>query len=196
MKNEKRQLIGYKRVSTYDQATDRQLHGLDLDKIFEDKISGKFMKNRPQLIACIDYLRSGDILYVNSLDRLARNLLDLKKIITEVTSKGGTVIFVKEGLTFTPDKSDHVSEFMLNILGAIHEFQRAHINEDIRAGVAIAKAKGAYKNHGRKVALTDEQIEEIKIKQQNGLTKKEIMKLYNIGTTTYYKYIHKNKQVL
>src|ERR1039457_3046959 len=78
--------VGYVRVSTLDQNTERQLDGLRLDKVFTDKASGKDTK-RPQLKAALEYLRDGDKLIVHSLDRLARNLVDLKNIVSELTAR-------------------------------------------------------------------------------------------------------------
>ena len=82
------QQIGYVRVSTLDQNTGRQLDGMSLDKVFEDKASAKDT-NRPNLQACMDYLREGDTLHVHSIDRLARNLQDLEQLVTLLNGKGG-----------------------------------------------------------------------------------------------------------
>ena len=116
--------IGYIRVSSITQNTDRQLDGIELDKIFEDKVSGKDT-NRPQLNACLDYLREGDTLHVHSWDRLARNLLDLEGIVNNLTSKGVSVKSVKEGLTFEGGKEMNLRDKLLfQILGAFSEFGR------------------------------------------------------------------------
>src|ERR1700739_4673604 len=92
--------IGYVRVSSLDQNAERQLEGVDVDKRFTDKASGKDTK-RPQLQAALEYLRDGDVLVVHSMDRLARNLDDLRKIVSDLTGRGIVVEFVKEKLTFT-----------------------------------------------------------------------------------------------
>ena len=91
--------IGYIRVSTVDQNTERQLADVQLDKVFEDKVSGSTI-DRPQLKACLDYLRDGDDLWVHSIDRLARNLQDLLNIIALLGEKGVTLHFKKEGMVF------------------------------------------------------------------------------------------------
>ncbi|WP_431639354.1 recombinase family protein [Bilophila wadsworthia] len=91
--------IGYIRVSTHDQNTARQLDGVHLDKVFEEHASRK-NSGRPALQTCLDYVRDGDVLYVRSIDRLARNLQDLLSIITAPKEKGVTVTFHKEKLEF------------------------------------------------------------------------------------------------
>ncbi len=78
--------VGYVRVSSVDQCLDRQLDGVELDKVYEEKISGKD-RERPKLKECIDYLREGDTLFVHSMDRLSRNLKDLLNIVSELTEK-------------------------------------------------------------------------------------------------------------
>src|SRR5580698_8279558 len=108
--------VGYIRVSSVDQNTERQLDGVHLDKKFTDKASGKDTK-RPQLQAALDYLREGDVLVVHSMDRLARNLDDLRKVVLGLTSRGVVVEFVKEQLTFTGEDSA-MSNLLLSVMGA------------------------------------------------------------------------------
>ena len=94
------QKIGYKRVSTLVQNTDRQLADLELDRVFEDHASGKNTDQRPQLQELMQYVRSGDVVYVHSMDRLARNLRDLLKLTEFLLDKGVEIHFIKENLTF------------------------------------------------------------------------------------------------
>ena len=91
---------GYVRVSSIDQNTVRQLDGVQLDRVFTDKASGKDT-NRPQLKAAMEYLRDGDVLVVHSMDRLARNIADLLHTVETLNTRGVVVEFVKESLTFT-----------------------------------------------------------------------------------------------
>src|SRR5271165_4719221 len=119
--------VGYVRVSTLDQNAERQLDGQHLDKVFTDKASGKDTK-RPQLQAALDYVREGDVLVVHSMDRLARNLDDLRKIDLGLTGKGVQVQFAKESLTFTGEDSP-MSNLLLSLLGAVAEFERSMIRE-------------------------------------------------------------------
>src|ERR1035438_4799677 len=152
------QTIGYKRVSTLDQTTARQLDGVDLDRVFEDRLSGKDM-NRPQLVAMMKHVREGDTVIVHSLDRLGRNLGDLRKLVTELTGRGVKVQFIKENLIFTGDDSP-MSDLLLNMMGAFAEFERALIRERQREGIAIAKKAGAFK--GRKPKFDADKIDEIR----------------------------------
>ena len=96
--------IGYVRVSSFDQNPERQLEGIELDKKFIEKASGK-NTNRPKLEEMIDYVREGDVLIVHSMDRLARNLDDLRRIVFSLTEKHVSVQFLKENLTFTGEDS-------------------------------------------------------------------------------------------
>ncbi len=146
------QRVGYRRVSTVDQNTDRQLDGVELDKVFTDKASGKDA-NRPELARALEYVRDGDTLVIHSMDRLARNLEDLLRLVRELTGRGVKVEFVKENLTFAGDDSA-MSTLLLSMLGAVAAFERSMILERQREGIALAKAAGKYK--GRKAALTDE----------------------------------------
>jgi DNA invertase Pin-like site-specific DNA recombinase len=150
--------IGYKRVSSVDQSTERQLDGVSVDKMYEDKASGKDT-NRPALDAALDKLREGDTLVVHSMDRLARNLSDLLRMVKELNERDVVVEFVKEHLTFTGDDSP-MSNLMLAVMGGVAEFERSMIRERQREGIAIAKTKGIYK--GRKPALTPERIAELR----------------------------------
>jgi len=180
--------VGYIRVSTVDQNGARQLDGIELDKVFTDKASGKDTK-RPQLKACFDYLRDGDVLLVHSMDRLARNLDDLRKIVFSLDDANLTVQFVKEGLTFT-DHGDAMSRLMLSIMGAVAEFERSLIRERQREGIAIAKTKGLYK--GRKPSLNAERAAELRRRVAAGEKKAALAREFGISRETVYQYIFVN----
>ena len=121
------QRIGYIRVSSTDQNTQRQLEDVQVDRIFTDKISGKDT-NRPKLQEMIDFVREGDAVIVHSMDRLARNLDDLRRIVQTLTKKGVRVEFIHEHLTFTGEDTP-MANLMLSIMGAFAEFERALIRE-------------------------------------------------------------------
>lgn len=140
--------LGYIRVSTVDQNLDRQLDGLTLDKVFEDKLSGK-NTSRDGLHALIDYAREGDTVHVHSIDRLARSIVDLKTLVGEWNAKGISVRFHKENMHFASGGANSaMTELMFNMLASFAEFERSIMLERQREGIAKAKEKGVYK--GRK----------------------------------------------
>ncbi len=182
----KGQRVGYIRVSTVDQNTERQLEGIDRDKTFTDKASGKDAK-RPELQQALTYCREGDTLYVHSLDRLARNLLDLRRIVSELTDKGVAVVFVNNALTFTADKSDPMATLMLNVLGAVAEFERSLLRERQAEGIAIAKAKGICQGRARK--LTPHEAQEVREQVYAGVPKAAVARAYGVSRETLYQYL-------
>ena len=152
--------VGYRRVSSVDQNLGRQLEGITIDKMFEDKLSGKD-RSRPQLEAALHFSREGDVLVVHSMDRLARNLGDLLAIVKELTGKGIAVEFVKENLTFTGNDTP-AATLILSVMGACAQFERAMILARQREGIALAKAQGKYR--GRKRALSPAQAKELRLR--------------------------------
>jgi DNA invertase Pin-like site-specific DNA recombinase len=177
-------MIGYVRVSTLDQSTQRQLEGVEVDKKFTDKASGKDTK-RPQLQAALDYLRDGDVLVVHSMDRLARNLGDLRRMVTELTGRGVVIEFTKERLTFTGE-DNAMSNLLLNVMGAFSEFERALIKERQREGITLAKKAGVYR--GRKPSLTPEQAEQLRSRVAAGEKKAALARQFGISRETLYQY--------
>jgi DNA invertase Pin-like site-specific DNA recombinase len=179
------QMIGYVRVSTLDQNTERQLDGFKLDRIFTDKASGKDTK-RPQLQAALNHLREGDRLIVHSLDRLARNLVDLKNIVSNLTGRGVVVEFVKEHLTFSSE-DNAMSNLLLSVMGAFAEFERSLLRERQREGIALAKKAGVYK--GRKPSLTPERVIELRKRVKSGEKKAALAREFKISRETLYSYL-------
>jgi len=176
--------VGYIRVSSLDQNTARQLEGVELDKTFSDKASGKDVK-RPQLQAALEYLRDGDVLVVHSMDRLARNLVDLRTMVEELTGRGVRVQFVKENLIFTGDDTS-AAKLLLNVMGAVAEFERSLLKERQREGIAIAKRAGVYK--GRKPSLTPERVTELRARVAAGEKKAALAREFGISRETLYQY--------
>jgi DNA invertase Pin-like site-specific DNA recombinase len=181
----KGQRIGYIRVSTVDQNTGRQLDGEKLDKIFEDKVSGK-NTDRPQLQSMIEFVRDGDTILVHSMDRLARNLDDLRKMVKDLTKRGVKIQFIKESLSFTGEDSP-MANLLLSVMGAFAEFERALIRERQMEGISIAKKQGKFK--GRKPKLTNEQIDMIKKRSNSGEKKSSLAREFGISRETLYKYL-------
>lgn len=180
------QIIGYRRVSSEDQNLDRQLDGLKPDQLFEEKISGKDT-NRPELQRMIEYARKGDTVVVHSLDRLGRSLLDLRKIVAELNTKGVAVRFVKEGMEFDAGSNDPFKVLMLNMLGSFAEFERSLIKSRQAEGIQLAKQRGVYK--GRSKSLKPEQVEEAKAKITAGVPKTKVASELGVTRATLYKYL-------
>lgn len=179
-------IIGYKRVSSFEQNTARQLDGVKLDVEFEDKASGKD-RERPELAALIKTAFKGDTVIVHSMDRLARNLKDLKEIVSGLVAKGVQVHFIKENLIFS-GKADAYSELMLNMMGAFAEFERSLIKARQVEGIAFAKAAGAYAGRGgRPKTITADQIATIKTRVAAGEKKTKIALDMKISRESIYK---------
>lgn len=178
--------IGYVRVSSEGQNTERQLDGIELDKVFTDRCSGKDT-SRPQLQLMLDYIREGDTLYVHSMDRLARNTVDLLQMVERLTNDGVTIIFTKQALTFSGETSP-MNEFMLTMLGAMAQFERALIRERQAEGIAIAKAKGVYK--GRKPNLAKDRVQELRQRAADpAICKAALAREFGISRTALYRYL-------
>lgn len=172
--------VGYIRVSTVDQHTDRQLDEVRLDKTFTDKASGG-SKDRPELNSLMEYVREGDTVYVHSIDRLARDLGDLLSLLTNFIEQGVSVRFVKEALTFSGEDSPFQT-LQLQVIGAVAQFERAIIKERQREGIAKAKAKGVYR--GRKPSID---VSKVKSLQDQGMTPTAIAKELKIARSSVYR---------
>ena len=179
------QQIGYIRVSTIDQNTDRQLHGIELDRVYEDKCSGKDA-NRPKLTECLAYLREGDTLHIHSIDRLARSLRDLLNIVEDLLARGVKIVFHKEGMTFDGVNPNPSQALYLKVLGSVAEYERALIRERQAEGIALARQRNAYDRCGRKPSLTPKQIEEIKLRLASGEAIAPIAREYKVSRQTIY----------
>jgi DNA invertase Pin-like site-specific DNA recombinase len=184
------QQIGYTRVSTIDQNSARQLDGLTLDRIFADHASGKDT-NRPQLEAALAFVRQGDTLVVHSMDRLARNLDDLRRVVLGLTKRGVKVQFIKEALTFTSE-DNAMSNLLLSVMGAFAEFERSLIKERQREGIAIAKAKGNI-FRGRQPSLDPAKVRALLGRVKAGEAKATLAKEFGISRASVYNYM--NEQI-
>ena len=187
----KGQRIGYVRVSSYDQNADRQLEGSDLDRVFTDKASGKDT-DRPQLQALLAYAREGDTMVVHSMDRLARNVDDLRRIVQSQTKRGVRVEFVKENLFFTGEDSP-MANLMLSVLGAVAQFERDLIRERQREGIALAKQRGAYR--GRHKTLSPDRVTALRQRAGAGEKKAPLAREFGISRETLYQYLRQDQGI-
>ncbi|MFP3425861.1 MULTISPECIES: recombinase family protein [Pseudoalteromonas] len=173
--------IAYMRVSSTDQNTERQLADVKISftKKFVDKCSGGSAQ-RPALNELKEYIREGDTVHIHSIDRLARNLLDLKQIVTDWNGRGVKVKFHKEGLCFKAGGSDPMSELMLSMLGAVAQFELSMIQERRQEGIEKAKAAGKYR--GRPTNKTNHQ--QIRLLRSQGISLRKIAKEVGVSLST------------
>jgi DNA invertase Pin-like site-specific DNA recombinase len=174
-------VVGYRRVSTIDQSLDRQDLG-EVEKVFEEKLSGASASDRPALQDLIGWVREGDLVVVHSIDRLARNLQDLLSIVSQLNDKGVSIRFIKDNLTFPPEGTDGASKLYLSILGAVAEFERSIIKQRQREGIEKAKANGIYK--GRKATIDKDHI--LSLRDQ-GLSTYKIAEAMGISRMTVHR---------
>jgi len=177
--------VGYRRVSSLEQNPQRQLDGIVLDQTFTDRLSGKDV-DRPQLNEMLRFVRAGDTVIVHSLDRLARNLVDLRRIVSDLTGRGVRVEFVKEHLVFTGE-DNAMAQLLLSVMGAFAEFERSLIRERQREGVELARRRGAYR--GRNRTLSDEQISVLRERVAAGEPKAHLAREFGISRETVYQYL-------
>lgn len=181
--------IAYIRVSSEGQNTsrqDQQIEELHVDKVFTEKVSGKNIQDRPQFQMMLEYAREDDIIYCADLSRWGRSLIDIKTTVTSLTSKGVTVKFLKENLTFSGN-DDPMSNLLLGILSSLSEWERAVIKSRQMEGVKIAKEKGIYKERcGRKPKLTEEQMNEVRQRVEAGEKKADVADAFGVSRQTVY----------
>lgn len=177
--------VAYCRVSTTEQNLDRQLVAMDnlgIDKVFSEKVSGKNTE-RPELKKMIDYVREGDVVYVESYSRLARSSLDLLSLVNQLHDKGVAVVSLKENLdTTTPS-----GKLILHFIAGIVQFERDCTLERQREGIAIAKAKGKYKGK-QPLTLPSNYADIIHAWRNKQITAVKAQQLLGMKPTSFYKY--------
>lgn len=181
MSGHKGQIVAYVRVSSADQNQARQVEAIgDVDRLFSEKVSGKNVDNRQQLKEMITYVRDGDVVRVKSPDRLARSTRDLLDLVEQLQAKGVAVEFIDNPAlnTDTPQ-----GEFMLTILAAVAQLERATIRERQAEGIALAKEKGVY-DRGPK--LDAEQVLAARQRVSEGAPKAKVARDLGISRQTLY----------
>lgn len=180
MGGQKGQVVGYVRVSSVDQNEVRQVEALGhVDRLFIDRISGS-KRHRPELDELLTYVREGDVVLVKSADRLARSTTDLLGLLEDFKGKGVEVRFVD---TPALDTGSAQGKFMLTILGAVAELERATIRERQAEGIAIAKARGVY-DRGPK--LSPEQVESARVRVTDGVSKTRVARDLGVSRQTLH----------
>lgn len=185
------QKIGYARVSTIDQNFELQIDALEkygCNVIYKEKASGK-TADRQELEHCLKALRAGDTLVVWRLDRLGRGLHDLVKIVNELEHDG-------IGFTSLTENIETISangKLTFHLFAALAEFERNLIRERTNAGLAAARARG--RSGGRKPALDDKQVREVKaLMRDPSVNVSNVALRYKISRATLYKYAGMEKR--
>lgn len=188
--------IGYARVSTVGQDYQTQkeiLENSGCEKIYKEKMTGTSTKQRTELRKLLDNVRAGDDVYITKIDRLARSITDLNKIVQELKQKGVSVHFISEGMSFkAEDKNNSLQTVIFNILGSFAQFERDMIVERTTDGRERAKKQGKHmgrpsqpkKNIQKALKLYDE-------REQNGMSVNEISKLTDVPYSTIYNELKK-----
>jgi DNA invertase Pin-like site-specific DNA recombinase len=177
--------IGYARVSSHGQNLETQidkLKALECERIYEEKESATSSK-RPELQACLDYVREGDTLVVTKLDRLARSTVDLCHIAKTLETKKVDLEVIDQNI----ETSTSTGRLLFNMLGAIAQFETEIRAERQSDGIQKAKSKGVL--FGRTKTITDQQIQEMKQQREQGVLIKELIKTYNLSKASIYRYL-------
>lgn len=184
--------IGYIRVSTEEQHTDRQetiMKKYEVERVFSEKISGK-NTNRPQLQEMLNFIRTGDTLVIESYSRLARSTADLIKLVEQLNSKGVNLISDKEHIdTTTPQ-----GKLMFTIFAGLAEFERTCLLERQKEGIAEAKRQGKYKGR-QPIKVDNEQFQEVYNRWKNNeITARKAMAELNLKPDTFYRRVKAHEQ--
>ena len=177
-------LIGYARVSSVGQSLDVQLDKLKhCQKIYQEKQSGTNQK-RPELKACLDYIREEDTLVVTRLDRLARSTLHLCQIAETLKEEKVNLQVLDQNI----DTSDATGRLLFNMLGAIAQFETEIRAERQMDGINKAKDRGVA--FGRKRKMTKGQIDELRQRRKSGVLIKTLMADYDLSKASVYRYLN------
>jgi len=177
------EVVGYARVSSQGQSLDVQLEKLKkygCEKVYQEKISG-VDQNRPELIACLDYVRKGDTLVITKLDRMARSAYHLGMIVEKLKQKKVDFVVLDQNI----DTSTPHGTLMFQMLASFAEFENNLRKERQLEGIQKAKAQG--KPFGRPLKVDNDLIANVKVAIERGITVSRILKFYKISQTTYYR---------
>lgn len=176
-------VVGYARVSSVGQSLDVQLSKLSeygCNKVYQEKRSGT-TADRPELKACLDYVRDGDVLIITKLDRLARSTFHLTQLADQLANKGVELVVIDQNI----DTSTPVGKLLFNVLASIAEFETQIRSERQLDGIAKAKENGV--QFGARSKLTDAQVEQMKVDRTDGVLIKDLMKIYGLSKASVYR---------
>ncbi len=174
--------VGYARVSSVGQSLDVQMEKLSgCKKVYQEKASAS--GKRPELEACLDYIREGDTLVVTRLDRLARSTVDLCRIAETLDREGVNLHVIDQNI----DTSDATGRLLFNMLGAIAQFETEIRAERQADGIRKARERGV--RLGPAYKLSTAQIAELRKRRQAGTLIKTLMQDYDLSKTSVYRYL-------
>jgi DNA invertase Pin-like site-specific DNA recombinase len=184
--------VGYARTSTHDQVAGleaqlRELEAGGCEKFFKEQVSS-IAQSRPELAAALDFIREGDELVATKIDRLARSVADLLRIVEKVRAKGATLYIGNLGRI----NGDPMGSLLLNVLGAIAQFEREMMLERQREGIAKARADGKYK--GRAPTARAKAAEVLQLSSE-GISKAEIARRLRIGEASVYRILREKAEL-
>lgn len=189
-------LIGYARVSTVGQDYETQkeiLENAGCKKIFVEKVTGTSTAPRKELQRAIEHVRKGDTLVITKIDRLARSIIDLNNIVTELTEKGVNIRFISENMEFTADdKANSLQTLLFNVLGSFAQFERDLIVERTTEGRERAKRQG--KHLGRPAQPKQQVKKALKMydeRETSGMSVNDIVKVTGVPRSTIYNELKK-----
>lgn len=176
-------IVGYARTSTLDQVAGfeaqlRELTAAGCTKLFQEQVSS--VAKRHQLEACLDYLREGDTLIVTKLDRLARNVAHLGQLVATLKDKSVSLRILDLGL----DTSTPTGELILNMMGALAQFERAMMLERQREGIAKAKSDGKYRGRAPTAMRQAQRVHEL---AADGLKRSDIAQRLGLSERSVYR---------
>ena len=179
--------VAYLRVSSTSQSLEVQrdaVSKLNVEKIFEEKVSGTSTIGRDKLRECLDFVREGDELVITRVDRIARSVLDLQLIVKELTEKGVNITATEQPIS----TKDATSKCFLDMLGVFAELETNLRKERQMEGIKLAKEKGVYKGGKSRI-----DVERIKTLKKEGLGASAIAKKMGIHRDSVYRLLKEVK---
>lgn len=191
--------MGYARVSTVTQNLEAQKEALmnaGCEKLFIEKVTGTSTAPRKELKAMFEYMREGDHIYVTKIDRLARSIIDLHKLVKEISDNGVTITFIKDNITFAPGSTNSMQSLLFNILATFAQFERDIIVERTTEGRERAKKQGKHMGrNGRPKKDIERALKLYDERETNGHSVTDIVKLTGVPRGSLYVEIRKRKKI-
>jgi DNA invertase Pin-like site-specific DNA recombinase len=180
-------LVGYARVSTFEQNLDRQLDslislGLDIRNVYQEKLSGT-TKNKPALTKMLAELQPNDIVVVSDITRISRSTKELLEIVGEIKNKGASIRSLKDTWLDTSSNNPY-NDFLLTVMAGLSQLERDLISQRTREGLQAAKARG---RNGGRPSKRNSKSKLVETLSANNYKIKDIVKETGLSRTTIYR---------